>query len=133
MGKQIMSTGTVGHIKNFITDVMLTDVATVREYTISVGYGGTVDPVAGDLRTYNGSPAIPCRLDASRHYREVRPYGQEALANEYTLHFPHDFTIKQGDRVDIGGHNYEVIKMLDNMSLGPTIELLVVEILIGED
>lgn len=76
---------------------------------ITMGEDGTLTRT-NVLRTYQGSPNIPCRIESSRSFRPDSFPNQELGINEHILHLPVDVPLKTNDKVRINGRVFEVRK-----------------------
>lgn len=81
---------------------------------------------AGNTMTYNGDTSIPCRLDASMHYRQADVFEQETIVSEFTANFPRDLILPLDAVVWIEGQAFEIRKVLDVQAWDVTCRALLV-------
>lgn len=77
---------------------------------------GGYDEEPGDLREYNGSIDIPCRLDPTRQYRDQDIFDQEITVTDYFLNVPYDAPIYVDDIVLHNTNTYQIKKLSDDQS-----------------
>lgn len=96
-----------------------------------VSPSGSVRRVKGAPLQYQGRPDIPCRIDVAKHFRQAEVFGQEGIVSDFEIHFPWDAPVKHDHKVEIGGLDYEITKLMDTDSWRVTKSALVARIGLG--
>lgn len=84
----------------------------------------TDDPIP---REWRGVTDIPCRFDLSRAFRPDKLKQQATMVDEFNLELPFDVTVEPGDKILIGGHQFEIRKLKNLSQWDITIEAVITE------
>lgn len=132
MGNKIGSNARFSHLRERTKTDLLPDRCRVIPPARTVTASGSYTPGDGEPLLYDGLPDVPCRLDISKHYRSEQIIGQEAIVNDFELHFPFDFPIKADHKIILNDERYEVRKLLDANSYRVTKVALVSRVDVGK-
>lgn len=100
----------------FIYAYLLPDVCQIYPLVrVDDGSGGYTE-APGDLREYEDSDEIPCRLDPTRQYRDQDIFDQEITVTDYFLNVPEDVPIFVDDIVLHNTVLYQIKKLSDDHS-----------------
>lgn len=103
---------TISLMKTLVMENLFPDTCTVlpsqgANPVMTFGVKTTDAPVP---RQYNGSPAIPCRVDNSRAFRPGALPSQVTAVDEHIIEFPHDFFFEETDIVVVGADRFVIRK-----------------------
>ncbi len=134
MGLAIASDKTFNRIRERIAGSLLPDTCRIHAPSRNIGTAGTTGGATqGAPISYRGSIDIPCRLEASRHYRQGDVFMQETVISEFELYVPwdvegpnHDYTIIMNNR------EYEFRKFMEDEGFRTTKGYLISEVRKGK-
>lgn len=131
MGLDINQTSRQHHIIKRTTERLLPSTCQIYRREIQIGEDMTYIDTLGDALTWRGLTDIPCRVDQTRHVRDVELYSQEVIVNELELRVPHDAPLQVNTVVMIKGRPFRVIKMYDVVDFMPVKGAVISEVLFG--
>lgn len=112
MGRPIASSKRFEQVRAHVL-VLLPGLCRIYPPLRVISPSGTWTEELGEPLLYNGSPNIPCRLDAARFVRVVSAFDQELVTSEFDLFIPWDAPIYADHKVEISGQLYEVKRLMD--------------------
>lgn len=110
---------------------LLPDICQIYTLRQTVDEAGMVGVPERIPALYKGSSDIPCRLDASTHYRQVDVFDQDVTMHEYVLSLPRDLDITNGQVVEQDGVAYEIRKISNAQSWDVVTLVLLVRMEVG--
>ena len=93
--------------------------------------GGFTDGLGDAIEYDNGvtvTTDIPCRLDATKYYRQGEIFEQETTVGDYMLNLPTDINVSGDVRIILGGKRFEVRKVIEGNSWSVVNRLMVATI-----